>query len=291
MVVPVYGGLSLLREQLTALSAQTYEKPFEVVLSDNQPNSSLEQWLTEFVRTTHIDERITVRRIGSADGTGAAYARNRGVAEAVGDLIAFVDADDVARPDWLEHLVAASRRADLVAGPLDTSRINAPAVAEWRPSAPLHEPSRTPGYFDSASTANMAVSRTAHEAIGGFDENARWAGEDNDYSWRVQLAGFSMAFEPRAIMDYRLRRSRRELWKQMVAYGQGDVANHVKHRPLGHPGMNHPFLFPIVVVSLALRNPLLPRALTRMSRGRWIYYVAYEFGKIKGSIENRVWCI
>ena len=55
---------------------------------------------------------------GCRHGRGRAGARNRGLAEAVGEWIAFTDDDTLPQPDWLAHLVAALERnpAALVGG-------------------------------------------------------------------------------------------------------------------------------------------------------------------------------
>lgn len=112
----------------------------------------------------------------------------------------------------------------------------------------------------------MGVWRDVHNAIGGFDEAYTVGGDDNDYAWRCQLAGFALVYNPDAIVDYRLRDNYRDFWKQTFGYGRAAVQNYANHRSNGLPGYNNPWLLPLMAVTLAARNPLLPRAITRLIR-------------------------
>ncbi|MBY6368506.1 glycosyltransferase [Rhodococcoides corynebacterioides] len=289
IVVPVFNGLPLLDVQIERLTSQTYAGPLEIVLSDNGSTDGV----NEHVRRRWSDSPVPVRVIDSSATRGTGAARNAGVEAATGDIIAFTDQDDAARPEWIDELVAAFRDsdADVVSGTVAVDRINSPEVAGWRPMPGADDGWHVEGYFDTAIGTSLAVTRKAHQAVGGFDVDYLGGGEDNDYVWRLQHAGFQLVHTPDAVVDYRLRDTYKGLWKQMVAYGRADVRNHVKHKPLGFRGYNFPLMFPYIVVSLSLRNPLLPQRITKLSRGRWVYCVAYEYGKIRGSIENRVWCI
>lgn len=96
MVIPCHNSLRWLPETLDAVLAQRHED-FEVLLVDDGGTDDLAAWAAEVG-----DHRVRVVR---QDNAGVAAARNRGVAEARGELVAFCDSDDVWLPHTLEALV------------------------------------------------------------------------------------------------------------------------------------------------------------------------------------------
>jgi glycosyltransferase involved in cell wall biosynthesis len=96
VVLPVYNGQDLLRETLASVLNQTYSS-FEVIaIDDGSTDASLEV-LREY------ENDIAVH---SQQNAGVATTRNRGVELAGGDLIAFLDQDDIWYPFKLEKQVA-----------------------------------------------------------------------------------------------------------------------------------------------------------------------------------------
>ncbi len=185
-------------------------------------------------------ERIVVDN-GSTDGTaealtrpgvtvlresrpGSYAARNRGIAAATGDWIAFTDADCAPRSDWLTRLLAdpVSEGTGAVAG----------EVMAWEPETPVqrfiesrglmkHEVTLPHKALPCFSTANVAVRRDVLNHLGGFREESRFFG-DMELSWRMQIeAGASILFRPDAVVLHRHRRTLRALWAQAVQHGRG----------------------------------------------------------------------
>jgi GT2 family glycosyltransferase len=85
-----------------------------------------------------------------------------------------------------------------------------------------------------AQTANCAVRRSAFEAVGGFDEGARW-GEDADLCWRLAAAGWALEERPAAGVRHRNRETLRALLAQQAGHGAG--ARWLQAR---HPGASPP---------------------------------------------------
>ncbi|WP_158540027.1 glycosyltransferase family 2 protein [Williamsia limnetica] len=287
VVIPVKNGRRHLHAQLTALASQDYPGSWDVVVSDNGSTDGL----IDYMHGPTVPAGLDTSYVDSSDGVGVAGARNRGVATARGDFIAYLDSDDVARPGWLSAIAAAAVRGDLVSGSIVTTVINTPRVAQWRPVPSPDAGWPVAGWFPTAMGANFGAWRDVHDAIGGFDESMTLAAEDVDYVWRAQSAGFTMVHSADAVVDYRLRDNYRDFWDQAYRYGRGIVLLHKRFRRDGFSYYNKPLVFPLVVASLAVRNPLLPYAITRMTTGRWIFHVAHEVGKVHGSIVERTLCI
>jgi len=156
---------------------------------------------------------------------GLSAARNAGVKRAGGEVVAFLDDDAYPDADWLRYL-AASLRADGHAGvggpnipPEDSMVAECVAAA---PGGPIHvlisdrEAEHVPG-------CNMAFRKSALEAIGGFDECFRAAGDDVDVCWRLQEAGWTQGFSAGAVVMHRRRDSVRRYLRQQYGYGKAEA--------------------------------------------------------------------
>src|SRR5207244_1921243 len=112
VVIPVFNDRQRLERCLDALEQQTYPaERFEVIVVDNGSTQTLDDLATRY--------RI---QLGRESRPGAYAARNRGLAMAVGEVIAFTDSDCLPDRDWMERGVAALERAPecgFVAGPID----------------------------------------------------------------------------------------------------------------------------------------------------------------------------
>ena len=191
VVVPVRDGAAELPGLLASLDAQTLARDrFEVVVVDNASTDST-SGLARAGGATVVQEPVPNR----------SRARNRGVAEARADLIAFIDVDCMAEPGWLEAMLRCAGSAPLIAGPVRiTTSEPANAVerfeALWRFS---QEAWVAQGW---AATANLVVEREAFETVGGLDTDYHHIGEDVDFCLRAGRAGFRLGYCPDAVVTH-----------------------------------------------------------------------------------------
>ena len=216
---------------------------------------------------------------------GVSHARNVGARHATGEFIAYCDADDLVREDWLHHLVAAARHAELVSGSLDTSMINSPKEHARRPFLP------TAGLFETrflpfAPGCNFGVWVDVMEAVGGFDTSMVHGGEDVDFSWRTYIGGWKMAHAELAVVDYRMRSTLSSFFSQLRRYAIGNVDLYVGFRDYGFRRSSALSTLGFVWLVLA-SNPLVPRRFSAVSRGEWVGYSAILVGHLQGSIRHR----
>ena len=108
IVTPVYNAAAYIEDTIRMVSKQTF-RDFEMLLvEDCSADQSLEK-MKEVLAALPEEERAKFRILPQEKNGGAARARNRGVAEAAGDYIAFLDADDVWVPEKLEKALAFSK--------------------------------------------------------------------------------------------------------------------------------------------------------------------------------------
>ena len=162
----------------------------------------------------------------STENRGLASARNTGMREASGEIVAYLDDDAHPDPHWLRYLVATMEDGDFAGAggpnlpPPDDGPV-ARCVAE-APGGPIHvllsdrEAEHLPG-------CNMAFRRTALERLGGFDPQFRVAGDDVDICWRLLEAGHRLGFSPAAVVWHSRRPSVRAYLRQQRGYGAAEA--------------------------------------------------------------------
>jgi GT2 family glycosyltransferase len=214
VIVCTHNGERTLPECLQWLAQLRYPDYEVIVVDDGSSDSSAE------IARAH--DAILVQ----TPHAGLSHARNAGVARASGEFVAFLDDDAYPDSDWLYYL-AASLAANSHAGtggpnipPEDDSWI-ADCVAA-APGGPIHvlvsdrEAEHVPG-------CNMAFRKSALEAIGGFDERFRVAGDDVDICWRLQGTGGTLGFSAGAVVMHRRRDTVRRYLKQQFGYGKAEA--------------------------------------------------------------------
>ena len=108
IVVPVYNAEKYIEETMDSVLTQTYPD-WELLLVLNGCVDATEEVVNRY-KAAHEDSNIRV--ILETENKGAALARNRGVNESTGRYIAYVDADDIWKPEKLEHLLAFMKEKD-----------------------------------------------------------------------------------------------------------------------------------------------------------------------------------
>jgi len=189
VVVAARNAQDTIGRTLAALRAQDLRPEWEVVVVDDGSTDATARIVAE---VADADPRF---RLVSQPAAGPAHARNRGVVEAQGELLAFTDADCFPVTGWLTAAVAAAQGADLVQG------------------AVCPEPVGQAGPFDRTvwvdsevglyETANLLVTRPAFERAGGFEEwlrprRGKAMAEDVWLGWRVKRNGCRTVFCPQA---------------------------------------------------------------------------------------------
>lgn len=101
VVIPCYNGERFLAETLGSIDAQTYPVAEVIVIDDGSTDGS-----AEFVRRWGGKTRLIQQ-----PNQGESVARNRGIAEATGDWIALLDADDLWTPTKLERQIEVIQRS------------------------------------------------------------------------------------------------------------------------------------------------------------------------------------
>lgn len=200
VVIPTYNYGRFIGEAIESVLAQSFPV-FEIIVVDDGSNDDTEQVAARF------GERV--KYIKQKNG-GVSQARNNGARQSTGDLIAFLDADDVWLPKKIEKQVAkfsensevglvhcSMREYDTATGA--TICFYAEGEEGWVADDLLLFEKPTV----NVSGSSVMVSRKAFEAVGGFDARKEMhPSEDWEFCYRVARI-FKVAFVREVMIDYR----------------------------------------------------------------------------------------
>lgn len=221
VIVCSYNGGSTLASCLDSLGKLNYPE-YEVILVDDGSTDD----------TSYIAAQFSWVRYIRQSNQGLSHARNTGATAAKGEVVAYTDSDCMVDPDWLYYLIGTLVSGDYagVGGPNVT-----PPAKNWiqacvaaAPGGPSHV-LLTDVVAEHIPGCNMAFYRWAFEGVGGFDSEYRKAGDDVDFCWRIQQAGWVIAFSPTAIVWHYRRFTLRAFLKQQDGYGEAESLLRFKH--------------------------------------------------------------
>lgn len=173
VVIPSYNSADTIVRTLQSLLSQEQGSPAEIIVVDSSDDERTPRALEDVRR--HAMAGVTeIRVLRLAHKTMPAIARNTGAAQAHGALLAFIDADAYAAPDWIGRIQAARAHGLRVGG----GAVRLPPEQRWRAIAAaqyflqfnefLERGSRRVTSF--VASVNLFCDRALFDAVGGFPE-------------------------------------------------------------------------------------------------------------------------
>ena len=224
-------------------------RPAEIIVVDNAPsNNDTENVVREFEGVRYVRE----------ERPGLDVARNRGALEAKSSIVAYLDDDTIPDVYWTYRIFETFRDPSLAAmtGLVIAASLSTEAEVIFEKYWPFnrgyiskqydhHFFSATldagPPVWEIGAGANMAFRKTIFEEVGYFDERldagAAGCNGDSELWYRILAYGFTIRYEPKAIVQHHHRNSIQELKRQLHAYMRGfTVAILIQYQRFGHRG-------------------------------------------------------
>ena len=186
VIIPVYNDQKGIDKCIEALLSQNYPiDHFEIIIVDNA------SWPPIIKPSNSANVRLITCRI-----KGSYAARNAGIKEAMGDMLAFTDADCVPDKDWLfsgTNALNSCRRKCIIGGEVKMVLPDNPtSVALYQGLTGFMmkeniEQSRFTG------TGNLFVRKEVFLVVGTFNEGLL-SGGDREWCWRAGAAGYDIQF-------------------------------------------------------------------------------------------------
>ncbi|BAQ65149.1 glycosyltransferase family A protein [Geminocystis sp. NIES-3709] len=188
VIIPVYNGEEFLGEAIESIIKQNYQ-PLEIIIVDDGSTDKTAEVAYKFK---------DVAKYIYQQNAGASSARNTGIKIAQGDLIAFLDSDDLWTPNILKSYVdflQNNPQVDIVQGHLQNFRIendlqtNSINKKFGKPRLPFN-------------IGTFIYRKSVFERIGLFDENLRHS-EDVEFLVRIKENNLNRAVLKSVILLYR----------------------------------------------------------------------------------------
>jgi len=214
VVIPSHRSAAPLEACLRALRAQETRRRYEVVVVHSGPAPLAGETARRFP-----DVQFSCRSETWLPGR----ARNWAIQRTTSPWLLFIDCDCIARPDWLEAMVAAAERAGLdglggaVANGSPRSQLawcmHVLEFGEWLPASGPCRP------YDNFPSCSALYRREALLAVGGFPEDV-FPCEDTMLNVRLRQDGYRLGWMPGAVVAHVHIRSRAEALRHSYRLGQ-----------------------------------------------------------------------
>jgi glycosyltransferase involved in cell wall biosynthesis len=215
VILCTYNRAQTLIKALESVAAQTLSESaeWEVLVVDNNSRDQTREVVEDFCRR-HRQFRYVFE-----PNQGLSYARNSGVREARGDVIAFVDDDVTVEPGWLDNLTAPLRTGEWAGSGGTTTPPGTFTPPRWlAPHGPYNMLGVLCAYFYLGNKAceldeapygtNMAFRKQMFEKYGEFRTDLDRCGGntmsngDTEFGRRLMKAGEHLRYEPSAVVRH-----------------------------------------------------------------------------------------
>jgi glycosyltransferase involved in cell wall biosynthesis len=211
VIVPVYNAEETIAECVNSLLGLNYSKEnLELICINNASTDRTQDILDRHkkeIKTFHERKR------------GPAAARNRGLLNARGDVVAFVDADCVVDKNWLKNIVLPLQDVGVgIVGGKILSKRPCNNIEEF--GEKIHDHDKAINEFKPpyVITMNWSSRLSVLKEVGLFDESFRRC-EDVDMSRKIFQAGYRLVYEPEAIVYHRNEKTFSGLFREGYLHG------------------------------------------------------------------------
>lgn len=270
VIIPVLNEENHISPCLDSILSQT-RRHIEVIVVDNGSSDGTVELVEKFVK---MDNRVRLIR---EDKKGIVVAKNRGIKEARGKVIAFTDADCVAVVSWLGSLIkhfqgprvgsvggpSISPKDDTVLGNIIINSLSC-CFPAWKRFCEVSGGFRE---IDFNPPCNVMYPKRVFDELGGFKEDL-YPFEDEEMICRIKDKGYKVYYDPDAIVYHYRKTSVPDVLKLSYRTGNSRATALKRHLKMG----KFPYSLPLSVFYVSALFLILP-----MIKASFIYPSAVYF--------------
>jgi len=228
IILPMYNSARTIGETLDGLEKQN-RSDFEIIVIDDGSKDDSVSIVEDFKRRSRLP--VTILKQANA---GPARARNNGVTHTDSEIVIFLDSDCIPHENLVEVLAGSLNREKKVAAcscvfkGMDKVNI----AARYIDLEITRRQEKLIGrYVDAIATMAAAYYKDVFEELGGFDTSFRRAsGEDYDFAYKVQKAGYKIFFTDQTWVHHYHVDTLKKYLKQQYTRGYWMVPLFLKNR-------------------------------------------------------------
>jgi len=230
LMVPCYNEGDNLDESIPHLLQLRYPNYELIFINDGSKDNTgeiIDRWAAKETKITALHQ----------ENQGKASALNHGLTIAKGKYVACIDGDAVLDYYALDYMVQALEKDPKYAATTGNPRVRNRStilgrlqVSEFSSIIGLIK--RAQGLMGTIFTVSgvcCLFRKDVMEEIGGWSTNM--ITEDIDISWKIQIAGYNIMYEPRALCWVLMPESMKGLYKQRLRWVQGGAETIIKYFP------------------------------------------------------------
>ena len=210
VIIPAHNEERYIASTIESIKAQRYPSEYvQIIVVDNNSTD----------KTKELAQKAGATVIDCPHGLVGAV-RNKGVSHSDGAILAFIDADCEAPPNWLSTAVSHLDQSGLgaIGGPCLL-----PQRTTWVERTFTTTPKLSENEVQRLAGSSMIVRRSDFEAIAGFDESLS-AGEDDEISARIRSSGFKILSTPEcAVVHNGYPKSLRAIFAKQLWHGRNQL--------------------------------------------------------------------
>ena len=291
IIVPVYNGEKTITACVESIIDQEFSKEeYEIIVVDNKSTD----------KTREIVEKFHIKLVSEDEIQSSYAARNLGVTIAKGEIILFIDADCIAKKDWISKIIEGFNDPEVgaIGGEIDDAQPSTLVERFLSDIHPLKNCMKFEGVFlPILITANAAFRKNLFIRLGGFKQNL-YTIADIDLSWRLLLeTKYKINYVPDAIVFHKHRTTLKGMYKQQYRSGLGIIlldAMYKRFRDYPYqPREEYSRIIHQIISLLIYTRSIIFRLLTFVFRGlgwdyvlRPVFYFIAELGNLLGKLRG-----
>ena len=293
IIVPAYNAEKTIKQLLVSIQELHYPRDLiEVIVVDNNSTDS----------TKSIVKQYSVTLLEENEIQSSYAARNIGISNATGGILAFTDADCIVHSDWLINAIELLNECDIVGGCVEVTTSNHPNITEtYDRIAGFSKQGSQEMYVATGwcGTGNLIAKRKVFDAVGLFNRYLI-SGGDGEWGLRATQYGFKLRYCEKAIVYHPARKSFRALLKKQVRVGYGAGQRYSMAKPHWKMSYRLPLAWILEIARLLMwvrwvsiivlrsyhKKEIGLRDLVKLAPIILLFGIATSYGRIKGQLKS-----
>ncbi len=226
IIVPTFNEENQIIFLLKSLLTQKFSQKYEIIIVDNESTDNTIKVIKEFKNKNKIMNIKVITSIGKLG-----KVRNDGILKSSGRFVAFIDADEIADPNWLIELMKKTNGYDGVLGSINSMNTNKNFITKFFDLTLIDRKKflNKQTKIKIFGTGNLLINQKVFKKGLIFDENFPTA-EDGDFSYRFYKKGYKIIFNEKARIFHKVPETIKQFYFFNKKMAISNLLIFLKHR-------------------------------------------------------------